>query len=124
MAVNVGVDAIEALEHLAKEGREGFGEWNTCNDDMFQLGGYIKGNAREVEKLIVRKEKHTDPTGKHLFVVNVALTPRHEMLNVFWCGHFGWALEVVGVLPQIFEPNCVQWCARRSREIVTKHTHL
>ena len=59
MAVDVGVDAIEALEHLAKEGREGFREWNPCVDDMFQLNRYIQRKCQGTERCreTDRKEK-------------------------------------------------------------------
>ena len=59
VAVDVGVDAVKALEELANSGGEVFGE----------------GDA--------------DSRGEGGFVVDVGLHPCHEVLDVFWCGHLG-----------------------------------
>lgn len=48
--------------------------------------------------------KHTDSAREHLLVVDVGLTPCHEVLDVLWRGHLGWSLEVLGVLPEVLEP--------------------
>ena len=36
-------------------------------------------------------------------VVNVALNPSHQVLNVGWSWHLRWTLEVLRILPQILE---------------------
>ena len=73
MAVDVGVDAVHALEDLADQGREGLGEG------------------------------HADAAGHDGLVVDVALDPGHELLDVGGRGHLGRALEVLVVLPQVLE---------------------
>lgn len=47
----------------------------------------------------------TDATGEHLLIVDIALYPSHEVLNVFGSRHLGWPLEVLGVLPEVLEPE-------------------
>ena len=47
----------------------------------------------------------TDSAGKHLLVVDVALHPAHQVLDVLRRRHFRWALEVLRVLPEVFEPG-------------------
>lgn len=46
---------------------------------------------------------HTDSAGEHLLVIDVALYPAHQMLNVFWGGHLGWTLVILRVLPEVFK---------------------
>lgn len=75
MAVDMGVDTIQPFEELAESGGESFG----------------KGD--------------TDARGKVGFVVDEGLSPGHQVFNVFWGGHLGWALEGLGVLPEVFEPG-------------------
>lgn len=36
-------------------------------------------------------------------VVNVALNPSHQVLNVGWSWHLRWTLEVLRILPQVLE---------------------
>jgi hypothetical protein len=48
-------------------------------------------------------DKHTDSTGEHLLVVDVALHPGHEVFDVFRGGHFSWAFVVFRVLPEVLE---------------------
>lgn len=74
VAVNVGVDAVHALEDLADQGGEGLGEG------------------------------HADAAGHDGLVVDAALDPRHELFDVGWRRHLGGPLEVLVVLPQILEP--------------------
>jgi hypothetical protein len=69
VAVNVGVYTVETLEDVSEERWESFG----------------KGD--------------TDPTREHLLIIDIALDPGHEMLNVLGCGHLGGLLVVLGVLP-------------------------
>lgn len=73
VAVDVGVDAVHALEDLADEGREGLGEG------------------------------HADAAGHDGLVVDVALDPAHELLDVGRGGHLGRALVVLVVLPEILK---------------------
>lgn len=73
VAVDVRVDAVQALEHVAYESGERLGE------------------------------RHADARGEHGFVVDVGLHPGHEVLDVLGCGHLGGLLVGLGVLPEVFE---------------------
>jgi hypothetical protein len=73
VAVNVRVDAVQALEHVADEGGKGLG----------------KG--------------HADTRGKHGFVVDVGLHPGHEVFDVLGRRHLGGLFEGFRVLPEVFE---------------------
>ena len=46
----------------------------------------------------------TNPARKHLFVVDIALDPCHQMLDIFRRRHLGRSLEILRVLPQVFKP--------------------
>lgn len=46
----------------------------------------------------------TDPAGKHLFVVDIALHPTHQVFNVSRRGHLGWSSVMFRILPQVLEP--------------------
>lgn len=74
VAVDVGVDAVEALEDLADEGREGLGEG------------------------------HADAARQHRLVVDVALHPAHQLLDVGRRRHLRRPLVRLAVLPEVFEP--------------------
>lgn len=74
MAVDVGVDTIHALENLAHQGRKCLGK------------------------------RDANATGHDSLVVDAPLNPRHELLDIGWCRHLGWAFEVLIVLPEILEP--------------------
>jgi hypothetical protein len=73
VAVDVCVDAVQALEHVADEGGKRLGE----------------GDA--------------DARGEHGFVVYVGLDPRHEVLDVLRGGHLGGLLVRLRVLPEVLE---------------------
>lgn len=75
MAVNVGVDAIHALEDLAN-----------------QRGKCLR-------------ERNADPAGHDGLVIDASLDPGHELLDIGWCGHLGGSFEVLTVLPEILEPG-------------------
>lgn len=47
----------------------------------------------------------TNLAWKHLFVVNVGLDPRHQLLNVGRRRHLCGLLVVVVILPEVFEPD-------------------
>lgn len=53
------------------------------------------------------RNERTYSARKHRLIINVALYPSHEMLDVFWSRHFGGSSEIIRVLPQIFKPNWV-----------------
>lgn len=48
--------------------------------------------------------KYTNPAGHDSLVIDAALDPSHELLDVCRCWHLGRALEVLVVLPEILEP--------------------
>ena len=63
----------------------------------------------------------TDPVGKHLLVVDVALHPTHQMVDIVWRGHLGGPFELLAVLPKVFEScSCEQYLKSLSHEY---HTH-
>lgn len=74
VAVDVRIDTVQALEHVADERGEGLGEG------------------------------HADARGKHGLVVDVGLDPGHEVLDVLWRRHLGGFLVGFGVLPEVLEP--------------------
>ena len=78
MAVDVCIDTVQALEHVANEGWEGLREWNT------------------------------DTAGEHLLIVDIRLHPRHQVFNILGCGHLSRSLVVLAVLPQVLEPGGCQ----------------
>jgi hypothetical protein len=45
----------------------------------------------------------TDAAGKYGLIIDIALNPAHELLNVGWSRHFGRSFEVLVVLPKVFE---------------------
>ena len=45
----------------------------------------------------------TDSAGEHLFIIDVALHPAHQVLNIFRGGHLGGPLVILRVLPEVFE---------------------
>jgi hypothetical protein len=49
----------------------------------------------------------TDPGRKHLLVVDVALNPCHQLLDVSRRGHLGRLLVVLRILPQVLKPDLV-----------------
>jgi hypothetical protein len=57
---------------------------------------------------------HTDSAGEHLLVVDVALDPGHQVLDVFRCRHLGWALVILRVLPEILESIRIVSIVQRS----------
>ena len=75
MAVDMCIDTVQALEHVADERREGLGE------------------------------RYANATWEHLLVIDVGLHPCHQVLDVFGCGHLGRPLIVFAILPKIFEPE-------------------
>lgn len=94
VAVDMGVDTVQALEDLPEETGECLRKGNTCNPAM---------SAVAPLRSIVRRI-HTDAAGKHLLVVDIALHPGHQMLDIFRCRHLGWSLEVLRILPEVLEP--------------------
>lgn len=46
---------------------------------------------------------HTDSAGEHLLIIDVALYPAHQVLDVFGCRHLGRTLVVFRVLPEVFK---------------------
>ena len=45
----------------------------------------------------------TDSAGEYGLVVNIALDPAHQMFDVCRCRHLCRALEVLRILPEVFE---------------------
>lgn len=94
VAVDVGVDAVHALEDLAHEGRERLGEgdaWDRSQSRCALIVGIGVG-------------RRTNAAREDRLVVNAALDPAHELLDVGRRGHLGWPLVVFRVLPQVLEP--------------------
>ena len=54
-------------------------------------------------RLRLTRDCRTNSAGEHLFVVDITLYPTHQVLDVFGRRHFGWSLEVLTVLPKVFE---------------------
>jgi hypothetical protein len=83
------------------------------NDDGIMVTVDMSVNAVQTFKDITEKrreslrERNTDSTREHLLVVDVALYPGHEVLNILWCGHLGGLLIVLVILPQVLEPKVV-----------------
>src|SRR3569833_206917 len=75
MAVFVGVDSVHALEFLLHQGRERLGE------------------------------RDADAAGEDGFVVDIALHPGHQLLDVSRRRHLGGLLVVLVVLPEVLEPG-------------------
>lgn len=75
VAVDVGVDAVEALEDLAHQRRERLGE------------------------------RHPDAARQHRLVVDVALHPPHQLLDVRRRRHLRRPLVRLAVLPEVLEPG-------------------
>lgn len=73
MTVDMGVYSVESFENLTDQ------DWK----------GFWKG--------------HAYPAREHRFVVDITLDPCHQMLDIFRCRHLGRSLEILGVLPEIFE---------------------
>lgn len=51
-----------------------------------------------------KEEEPTQPAGEHLLIVDIALHPTHQMLDILRSRHLGRALVILRVLPQILEP--------------------
>jgi hypothetical protein len=96
VTVDVCVDSVQTLEDLAEETGEGLGEGDTCRCDQVSDGSQNTPATLGI---------FTDATGKHLLIVDIALYPTHEVLNVFGGRHLGWPLEVLRVLPKVLEPE-------------------
>lgn len=108
VTVDVCVDAVEALEDLEDERAEGTWEWYT----------YCL-HVRFMSVLSLVQIARTNARREHLLVVDVSLNPAHEMLNIFWCGHLRWLLELLVVLPQVLEfvRSLHLWAALRTAEL-------
>ena len=50
-----------------------------------------------------RQENCTNSAGEDSLIVNIALNPTHQMFDVCWSGHLGWAFVVLGILPQVLK---------------------
>lgn len=76
VTVDVRINTVESLEHIADEGGEGLG----------------KG--------------HANTRWKHGLIVDIGLHPRHEVFDVFRSGHLGGFFVRLGVLPKVLEFIC------------------
>lgn len=65
---------------------------------MERLFLVLKGSS-----LVCRDGQRTDTAGKHRLIVNIALNPSHELLNVGRRWHLRWSLVVLRVLPQVLK---------------------
>lgn len=69
----------------------------------------------------------TDPAGKHLFVVDIALHPTHQVFNVSRRGHFGRSSVMFRILPQVLEPIVVssrRTVVKPGRDLLVGSLHL
>lgn len=90
MTVNVGVNPVESFENLTDQ------DWE-CS---------WKGHAWHSKSALSGISYFFEPTypaREHRFVVDIALDPCHQMLDIFRCRHLGRSLEILRVLPKIFE---------------------
>lgn len=91
MTVDVGVYSVESFKNLTDQDWEGFWKGDTWHSESASLGLYYP-----IEP--------TYPAREHRFVIDITLDPCHQMLDIFRCRHLGRSLEIIGVLPEIFEP--------------------
>lgn len=56
-------------------------------------------------KIFLYYEISTYSAWEHGLVINAALYPCHEMLDILRSWHLGWLFENFRVLPQIFKPS-------------------
>lgn len=89
MTVYVCIDPVHSLEYLTDHAWEGFGKRDACSSLV-----------RAPHSNAIR----TDTTWEHSFVVNVALDPAHQMLDVRWSRHLRRSFVIFGILPQVLEP--------------------
>jgi hypothetical protein len=73
VAIDMSVNSEQALENLLDHSWKRLREWNA------------------------------DFAWEHRLVVNVALDPGHQMLDILWGRHLGRSLELVCILPKVFE---------------------
>lgn len=92
VAVDVSVDTVQALEDLKNERLEGFGE----------SYAYNAVSKRRLQKDHGKKAL-TYSAWEHLLIVDTRLYPRNKMLDVLRCRHLRRLLEILIVLPQVFE---------------------
>jgi len=87
-----------------------------------------KGTPRIVSRTPLSKLfSRTNSAWEYSFVINIALNPAHQMLNVRRCGHFGRSLVVFRILPEILESKGdvkSYFCARRRSCILIRSLHL
>ncbi len=48
--------------------------------------------------------QRTNSAWKHGLIVDIALNPSHQVLDVCWRRHLSRSLVVLGVLPEVFKP--------------------
>lgn len=94
------INSVKALEDLAYQSWKRLREGYACAVDVPLLAICMNRQSNPQEEV-----RPTDPTREHRLVVNVSLNPSHQVFNVFRRWHFGWALEVLGILPKVFESN-------------------
>lgn len=98
VAVDMGVDTVHALEDLSNQRLEPLRERNTLKTRRLAMsssetapphGGFLTDSARE-----------------DALVVNSALHPGHQVVDVVRRRHFRGLLIVLAVLPQVLELVC------------------
>ena len=90
VAVDMCVNTIQAFEDVTEKSREGLREWDA-------------DSARE-----------------HLLIVDVALNPRHQVLDILWCGHLCRLLVVLAILPEVFKSEVMSMTDSDSSEELTR----
>ena len=51
--------------------------------------------------LKVLRERHVDTRRKHGLIIENALNPGHEIVNILWSRHLDWFLDVLTICPQV-----------------------
>lgn len=90
MTVYVGVYSVESFKNLTDQ------DWKSLRK---RHAWHSKLASWKVWYLV----EPTYPAREHGFIVNIILYPCHQMLDILRCRHFGRSLEILRVLPEVFE---------------------
>jgi hypothetical protein len=102
MAIDVRINTVQTLEDLTDSLAKGLGKWNSCRSTRVSL--CLDGDQFSVTKIA---EWFTDTAWEGLFIVDIPLYPSHQVLNILRSGHLRGSLEVLSILPEVFEPRSI-----------------